>query len=329
MTYETGIAQNERDLLDKINTFLTSNPTLVANGQAWTVLYQNTVAATSQTVARKQIMWKSTGTGIEQDIYIGCETVNNISDDTYNLHFFGGTFFNAQLIKNELIRHGVVNCSPRVTLFADARAIEYHVVADGRHCKIITRISNVISSAYFGFILPTVPPTEYPYPLCISGSAPDSVDNKFPRYSLENYYFSSIAEPLYRNCYLFTPDQTWREFFGYLSSGGVTNTEDGKYQLLFPLCNKTLNNSTGRFLQSAMVGIGSYPLIPIEFISTERSSQGVNRWGAYDGVYWIPGVQRATGDVVTIDKNRKGIVFNSGFRSSTTSFFVIDIGEGV
>ena len=38
MAYKTGTAQNERDLLDILNKFLTTDPTLVANGQAWTVL---------------------------------------------------------------------------------------------------------------------------------------------------------------------------------------------------------------------------------------------------------------------------------------------------
>lgn len=38
MAYATGTAQNERDLLDKINKFLTEDETLKRDGQAWTVL---------------------------------------------------------------------------------------------------------------------------------------------------------------------------------------------------------------------------------------------------------------------------------------------------
>ncbi|HDR1739201.1 TPA: hypothetical protein QB555_002208, partial [Pasteurella multocida] len=45
MAYETGTAQNERDLLDKINTFLTTNEELVRDGQAWTMLFERTLDA--------------------------------------------------------------------------------------------------------------------------------------------------------------------------------------------------------------------------------------------------------------------------------------------
>lgn len=72
---------------------------------------------------------------------------------------------------------------------------------------------------------------------------------------------------------------------------------------------------------------GSYPLIPVEFFSSFLSSQGSNRWGAFDGVYWIPGLQRASGDVIENDTdNFRGIVFNGAFRVSVRDFFVIETG---
>ena len=64
MAYKTGTAQNERDLLDILNKFLTTDPMLVANGQAWTVLFDRKITATATEVERRQIMWKSTGTGV-------------------------------------------------------------------------------------------------------------------------------------------------------------------------------------------------------------------------------------------------------------------------
>lgn len=329
MAYQTGTAANERDLLDKLNRFLTSDATLAANGQTWTVLYDQIFAANAAQRERRKIMWKSTGTGVEQDIYVGCESVNNIAADTYNLNFFGGTFFNSNLINGEDMTAGIINRSPGVVLFADNRPVEYHFVADGRCCKIVTRISNVCSTAYLGFILPTVPPTEYPYPLCIAGSAPIINDSKTPitvRYSDVTYLHSSVVNPCYGNCWLLTPDQAWRDFYG---ESYRNFTPDSVHQVLIPMANYRLYAS---YLQPYVLSTlgassgGHYPLVPVEFLSLPTSSQGVNRWGALDGLYWVPGLQRAAGDKIDITPNARGIVFNGGFRVATRDFFVLEIG---
>lgn len=327
MVYKTGTAQNERDLLDILNKFLTTDPTLVANGQAWTVLFDRTLPATATTKEIRQIAWKSTGTGIEQDIYICASTANLVSADTYNINFWGGTFYNQQFITETQIHKGLINPSPGVTLFADNRRIEYHIVADGRCCKIVTRISQVCSSAYLGFILPTVPPTEYPYPLCVAGSAPlvdENNNDVFIRYSQSDNFHSSIVNPLYGNCWLITPDQTWRDFYGETYKN--INT-DSAYQFMYPMCNYYSYSS---YMQPQILSTmgaspgGSFPLLPIEFLSYPGSSQKKNRWGALDGVYWIPGLQRAAGDKVTIAEGRSGVVFNGGFRVKTKDYFVIE-----
>ena len=327
MVYKTGTAQNERDLLDILNKFLTTDPTLVANGPAWTVLFDRTLPATATTKEIRQIAWKSTGTGIEQDIYICASTANLVSADTYNINFWGGTFYNQQFITETQIHKGLINPSPGVTLFADNRRIEYHIVADGRCCKIVTRISQVCSSAYLGFILPTVPPTEYPYPLCVAGSAPlvdENNNDVFIRYSQSDNFHSSIVNPLYGNCWLITPDQTWRDFYGETYKN--INT-DSAYQFMYPMCNYYSYSS---YMQPQILSTmgaspgGSFPLLPIEFLSYPGSSQKKNRWGALDGVYWIPGLQRAAGDKVTIAEGRSGVVFNGGFRVKTKDYFVIE-----
>ncbi|OOF65124.1 hypothetical protein [Rodentibacter sp. Ppn85] len=330
MAYKTGTAQNERDLLDILNKFLTTDPTLVANGQNWTVLFDRTIPATTTQKEIRQIAWKSTGTGIEQDIYICASTDNLVVDDTYNLNFWGGTFYNKELVKNNNISTGMLNCSPGVALFADNRPIEYHIVASGRCCKIVTRISQVCSSAYLGFILPTVPPTEYPYPLCIAGSAPLISDIKSAvriRYSQADQFNSSIVNPLYGNCWLITPDQSWRDFYGE-NNKNLTGDSGGQY--LFPMGNYNIYN---RYKQPQILSAlgaspgGSFPLIPVEFFSNGKSSQGGNRWGAMEGIYWIPGIQRAAGDKVTFDTTRTGIVFNGGFRVNTKDYFVMETSE--
>ena len=71
---------------------------------------------------------------------------------------------------------------------------------------------------------------------------------------------------------------------------------------------------------------GHYPLYPVEFMGLADGSQGINRWGSYDGVYWVPGVQRAVGDEVTLPNGNKGVVCNGAFRTTTTDYFVLELG---
>ncbi|MFC1025392.1 hypothetical protein ACFGXM_01880 [Pasteurella multocida] len=330
MAYETGTAQNERDLLDKINTFLTTNEELVRDGQAWTMLFERTLDATPVRKPIRQIAWKSTGTGVEQDIYLCASTDNLIAEDTFNINFWGSTFFNSQFVTATEIERGMINASPGVVLFADDRAIEYHIVASGRCCKIVTRISQVCSSAYLGFILPTVPPTEYPYPLCVAGSAPlvDIYKNKrLTRYSRNEHIVSSIVDPRYGNCWLFTPEQAWRDFYGSRYEANVT--PDSDHQFCFPLSNYRYEHYFTPYLQNRLGAApgGSFPLIPVELLNGPRSSAGRNRWGAMDGVYWVPGLQRAAGDIIESEaENFRGIVFNGAFRVSVGDFFVIETG---
>ncbi|EHK90595.1 hypothetical protein [Aggregatibacter actinomycetemcomitans] len=331
MAYQTGTAQNERDLLDILNKFLTTDPTLVANGQNWTILLDRTLPATPTTKEIRQIAWKSTGTGIEQDIYICASTANLISADAYNINFWGGTFYNAQFVTPTEIHTGLINPSPGVALFADNRPVEYHIVADGRCCKIVTRISQVCSGAYLGFILPTVPPTEYPYPLCIAGSAPIVNSNNnavFIRYSQADEFNSSIVNPFYGNCWLITPDQAWRDFYGQRYE---RVTADSSNQWLYPISNLQFYSRHQQPQIMREMGAspgGSFPLFQVEFFSLAGSSQGSNRWGAMDGIYWIPGLQRAAGDKVTIAAGRSGVVFNGGFRVTTVDYFVLETTTG-
>lgn len=315
MAYETGTAQNERDLLDKLNAFLTSSPALTANGQNWETIFDRRLPATVTTAEVRQIVWRSSGTGIEQDIYIGAMTYNNITADIYNVKFLGGTYFNAGLVTADSITPGFTNPSPPVTLFFDARACDYGIVASGRRAVIYTRITNtnICSSAYLGFILPTVTPLEYAYPLCIAGSSALDI-----RYSTESSQSSSIVHALNRNCWLLTPDQAWSIFGG----GGHSNGDAGYYQLLYPTAE-----SSGSYAQLGKINGVPMPLYPVEFIST-GGARGVNRWGAMDGVYWIPGVQRAIFDTVGYD-GKTGIIINNSYRTTVMDYLVIEVDDGI
>lgn len=321
MAYETGTAENERELIQKIDTFLTSHPQLKKQGQTWQRLHQHTFPANYETLARYQYVWKSDNTGGDKEIFLAAVSWNNIVQDRCHLELWGGTFFNEDFATIENLNLGMTNPSPKVSLISHNRTFTYHIVGDGRKVMIFTELGETTSSFYGGFILPLVPPTEYPYPFCIAGSGPEG---KSDRHSLRNQYYSSIIAPRDHNCFLLTPDQTWRDFYSdnYHASG------DGNHQFLFPTQNKDPSEpSELRFMFSSLTAIGCTPLIPVEFISYPGSTQGANRWGAYEDLYWTPGIGRQRGDRVELADGRVGLVLNNAYNNDTTDYFVVIVGE--
>lgn len=318
MAYQTGTASDELDLLDKLNLFLTSHPELEASGQTWEAIHEINTPATDNMKALRHFAWRSTSTGTEAEIYFTARTENNISDDIYNLLFTGGTYFNQSFITGN-IGSGLVNFSPSVRLCVSNRSFTYHFVANGRCVKIATIVDSVCSTAYIGFILPITPPAEYPYPMCVAGSAPvlDFNNSRVEvRYSNTTYH-SSIVDATYGNVWLFTPDQTWRDF----SSTNYRNyTNDSQYQCIYP--NAMWRE--GVFFEEILLGIaGEKFLLPVELVSTRRSTQGVNRWGCYDGIYWMHGRESVLGDTVTLPDGREGIVLRKGSSTHVMNYFVL------
>ncbi|WP_233116876.1 hypothetical protein [Aggregatibacter actinomycetemcomitans] len=51
----------------------------------------------------------------------------------------------------------------------------------------------------------------------------------------------------------------------------------------------------------------------------------MNRWGAMDGIYWLPGIGTLALDTIKTKDGRKLIVFNDAYRVTTTSYFAMEI----
>jgi len=317
MAFETGIADNERDLLARLNTFLTTNPSLVASGQNWRQIHSATVAGSATTVEQNFICWTAPGAGGADEIYVAALTANSITSDIYNITFAGGTYYEAGAASGDDWLAGLRNKSPTVTLFADNRQIKYWLIADGRRFILTVAIGNIYSTAYAGFVLPAVPPDEYPYPLAIGGSA----DGTLRRYSTTTDQHSSIVDPRAMNLWLMYPSQSWQDFYGYAADKGATAGASGRY--VTPCGNNRFNSYTWPMLSgmNASPG-GAYPLYPTELRAVE--STAANLWGVLDGVWWLPGMARAAEDTVTIE-DRHFIIFPGGHRTGPTDYFAVEL----
>ncbi|EDQ2494090.1 hypothetical protein PK12_004772 [Salmonella enterica subsp. enterica] len=317
MAHESGTAGSETDLLAKLDAFLTGNAQLVAAGEAWQRLFDHTTAATATEEASRAIAWLAPGASGEDKIYIGAYTRGLTGADTWNLCFCGGTMFSSAGAQSGGLRAGFINICKDVVLFADRRAFRYWFFASGRRVIVVTGVNVIYSAVYCGFMLPVVSPPEYPFPLVIAGST----GNTALRYSDTTNEHSAIVDPRQQNFWLMYPDQGWRDIYGrtygsittggyerYLTPNGAMRYRSGTLQTL-----TTLQPSPG----------GHYPLFPVEIRSLE--DPGVNFLGALDGVFWLPGVGRASEDIIRSADGHQYLVFQNGFRITSCDYFAVEV----
>lgn len=304
MAYETGTATSETDLLQKLDTFLTTNAALRQTTENWTRVISEDLPATDKMQARTMRVWRAPGASGDDRITIAAVTLQQTATDIFNLYFAGGTHFNSAIPRTaDTPLAGLVSNSEQVGIFADRRAFRYWFFASGRRAIIVTSVNSVYSSAYIGFILPVNSPVEYPYPLVVAGST----DKTVSRYSAGKGV--SVAHPAAGTFWLLYPEQMWRDFRYKYSSQG---------RLIFP--DGGADTYTARMLPSWG---GNYPLFPVEM----RVVNGNERlfFGALDGVYRLPGSGRASEDMVTLPDGRQFIVFQNAANITTADYFAVEV----
>ncbi|RCI58830.1 hypothetical protein DT384_03590, partial [Pseudomonas aeruginosa] len=98
MATEFGTAVNHADLVERLVQFLTASPDLVAAGQAYEKVFDNTLPASGTAIAVRQVTLRAPGLGGTDSIYMGIQSYGDTALDYYNLRLMGGTAFNAGAI---------------------------------------------------------------------------------------------------------------------------------------------------------------------------------------------------------------------------------------
>lgn len=304
MAYETGTATSETDLLQKLDTFLTTNAALKQTAENWVRVAVENLPATDKTLARTIMVWRAPGASGDDRITLSAATLQQTTTQTFNVYFAGGTHFNPAIPRTaDMPFNGLVNNSEPVGIFADHRPFRYWFFASGRRAIMVTNVNSVYSSAYLGFILPVNSPVEYPYPLVVAGS----INKTVTRYSEGSGV--SIAHPTDSTFWLLYPEQMWRDFrYKYPSQG----------RYIFP------DNGADTYIKRMLPSWGGdIPLFPVEM----RVVNGEERlfFGALDGVYRLPGSGRASEDVVTLSDGRRFIVFQNAANITTADYFAVEM----
>ena len=293
MSVSTGTASNYLDLLDKLVTFLTTDATLTAASQAWSLLKNDTAPSNGDD---RWIYLKAPGLSGSEVIYINIAAYHNLSSDVYNLAFGAATGFNSSL--GIWTQPGV---SPGAHMCLWNQAIPYTFIANGQRFVIIAQVSTVYESAYAGKFLPYATPTQYPYPVVVGATASSGL-----RYSDTTDAHRAFFDP--GAMYIYWMDGTWKLIRNYLN-GAYTDIN------VNPFINGSSNAPT--WMRENLDG--SYPLFPCQISSSNPST---NMLGELDGVFFVPGYQQSSGNTITIGSNTYTVVQNT-FNTSKNSFAAI------
>lgn len=329
MAVEIGTAANARDLVSKLEKFLTTNPELVQADQAWTVIKDSDggdepvdVDETYEINDDERYGWsyrmRFIGHGLDgQDtivvpmaIYVNtqykvtslCAWYANQNDSDKDI----STYFAKPRLKN------IYTSIP-----LHDEPMNYWFVANGRRFIIVAKVKQYYLSMYCGFMLQFGTDLENPYPVYIGGSH----NNNYARIVDEeedsphqriDFDYGGFHDPLSidntagsqsdtSSCFCNTPDSILAMITqGY---GGVDTEQDfHKYSegLLLPYGYRMENEvSYDRTVR------GKYILSPIEIFVIPRDETSVGfTIGWLHGAYFVSGWDNVPEKELLIDGKR-------------------------
>lgn len=295
MAYVTGTATDCIDLINKLEDFLTTNPTLVAANQQWVCYKDNEVEPYARTMPLDTNgfgmfrFFKGQGDSQTDAIYVNLKLAYNKASDYYQLWSMGASRYspknNIQTQFNAPIWSGTQPQWAYMPVWE--KSMQYWFVANGRRFIVIVKVSNNYEVFYGGLFTPSGTDLEYPYPLFVGGSdrlpfrkwSTQGADSRRGFWTSQGNNDSagmSISK-------FMTPQGQWMYIANNTSiATGVPNAYTRPY----------FGGST-----YAKTLDGSYILEDVSIVSNFISW---NTFGTLDGVYRITGFQNSSGNTATI-----------------------------
>lgn len=322
MAWTSGTATNAVDLFNKLITFLTTDATLVAGGEAWTVLRRSTFTAD---LKRDLAELRGPGSSAGDAIYVQICLFADAAAPAYSIRVLGSQSWQSSIpvINPESqpgslqAGAGSLNVLPRMPVFNSA--ISYWFVANGRRFIVVAKSSAYWGSLYAGFFLPYGTPSQYPYPLFIGANTSRG----------DNYQSSDLdiaGSAFWRN------DGEYASYSAAIlqpSGGWVgTNRFDTTYTgrtWPWALSLESRKISVGRFELVSLTQLpnGASPLLPAVLFDC-ANSRPFSIWGELQGVFAVPGFGVAAGDTVTV-AGKSHLVVQAATSTNAARFAAIQL----
>lgn len=309
MAMETGIASHAGDLFLKLETFLTTNPALVAAGQAWRVLKDNKVAPYSNEynpdangVNQMPRAFKGGGLDGRDEIIVPMQLWVNKSRTEYSLIAYGARSWDTSYpIEIQHMNKNQQNV--RTCMYLWNAQMPYWFFANGRRFIVITKVANRYMSMYCGFIMPSGTDIEYSYPHYVAANGANFKRNYQFTHSGSSVSTGAFwkptadyAETTYRsNCNLINPTGTNVRFNVSDTSQVYRTDSTNELQsggVIFPY---HLNYKIGKTIDN------QYVLLPIELIQVVGDIQVL---GWLDNVFYVSGFENSPETIITVNGDR-------------------------
>ena len=227
MPFATGTAANFGAFYTALRDFLVSGLGVADN---WTQIAGSTGALTAENdsvTPGNRIVLRGPGTGGTDQILIGMTPRINTATDVFNLAITGLTIWNPALTTLT----DQINRSRFTHLHLWNQPMQYWFIGNARRFIVVVRVSTVYQVGYFGFVLPYVLPTLWPYPLFAGGCSGSDTW----RFSQVDANHSAFFDPGLNSSQLLFPDVVWRDVENKQNpGGGATDQYDQDAVLTHP-----------------------------------------------------------------------------------------------
>lgn len=314
MSFTTGEAANQNDLLDKLRLWLVSI--------GWVQLRYTPAAVAG---ASAQLSLQGSGSGAGDEFYCHIETVFDVATGSYGWKMQSSTGYSPTLpIASQ------ENLSPSGYFTVWANTMKYYFYANSRHFKVIAKVSTSYISCYAGLLLPYALPTEYRKPFCIMGNnvslQPASTNNASNR---------MIADPSNGSSYYLSKEGVWLSVYNHVNTGTdaapmFTATGSPPNVIVWPHSSTGCNTgSSSNKIDWSTTGIsslransaGELPMIQCQLINCLATNRHIV--GALDGVYATGGTNRASEQITTAGSKTLRMFQNSS-RNGARDFMAIE-----
>jgi hypothetical protein len=290
MAYQTGTVTGMYNLLTALRDFLTTNATLVSLNQNWVVEKEEDVAPYTrfsgisaayynQMEDFHDLYLRAPGFEQQNQIYVNICTMESSYHGFRNWAVVGATDFETgQSFENQPNISLLGTGYPPVAILSNAE-IQYWLVANGRRFILVYEIEGDFFCIHGGFILPYAKPSEFSYPLLVTGQS-DYFYNTPATAGLHNFYRHA---PNYASQFRF-PEGVWYKVSS-TTSAGVS---------CWPFAHSTSINNLQQNPDN------SFTLLPVIMLTYLNSK---NTFGEVQGLFFVckrGATDLASEDTITI-----------------------------
>lgn len=321
-SHVTGTATDHDDFLNDLVSFLTTDATLVAGNEEWSIAWSAPIGAPNES----DIVLEGPGLSGADSIYIGLRLNEDVPNDRFSLSIIGmtGVIPSAEQFDEH------VNCTPNpVRIFLDDSPMPYWFSATGRKFTVTAKVSTVYETAYAGLFLPFASPSTYNYPLFVGGMAAEGSDSVDWRSTSADH--TAFVDPLRTvsvdtSAWMLSPTAEWLRCGDGDALGPVSLGPDNFGASVFDITKTTDADAYGYKDIVDRMGPafgGDYTLTPIVIVQSSPQNQ---TYGILDGVYHVAGRGNAAENTVSFN-SKDHLVLQNAFRTTIGDYFAVALEE--